>query len=190
MTAEEFKILMPEYKNASGDELWNAMEDYMLRQQSGDEIIKQIMPIWKTHTFRYLIYRKLPNIIWETKSWKCIDRCDKCKKGFNMALTFFDRDEPYILCPNCMNECKKEPNENFSYKLYKFYKLISKIFWKLLEIIHLVRSDFHGRYDMFGDESRYVKNYEIDTNLMTTKYNLKKRKWWEYILIEKHTHNF
>ena len=180
---------MPEYKNAVGDELYNAMEDYMLQQQSGDEIIKQIMPIWKTHTFRYLIYRRLRMFSWETKSWKCTERCNKCKKGFNMSIAFFG-DESYTMCPYCWKKCKKEPNTNFSHRLYKTLKLISKIFWDFLEIIHLVRSDFHGRYDMFGDESRYVKTYEIDTKLMTTKYNLKNRKWWEYILVEKHTHNF
>ena len=54
MTTEEFKKLKPEYKDVEGDQLWNAMEDYYLQQQEGTEILKQIMPFWKTHTLEDL----------------------------------------------------------------------------------------------------------------------------------------
>ena len=32
MTTKEFKELFPEYKDLEGDELWNAMEDYLIEQ--------------------------------------------------------------------------------------------------------------------------------------------------------------
>lgn len=148
MTVEEFKKLKPEYEKVEGNQLWDAMEDYILSQQQGDEIIKLIMPIWKTHTLRWLHYRRIP-------SW-----------------------------------IMSKPNTNISHKLYKFGKRISKLFWILLDKLHLVRSSIIGRYDMFGDESRYVKSWVMNMKTGKMSKNLKKRKWWEYILIEKSFHNF
>lgn len=37
MTTEEYKKLKPQDSHLEGDKLWDAMTDYMLLQQSGDE---------------------------------------------------------------------------------------------------------------------------------------------------------
>lgn len=198
MTAEEFKKLKPEFASLNGEELLNAMEDYMLSQQRGDEIIKQIMPIWKTHTLRWLYYRRIPNLIMSnprTDRWASNERCYECKRGVNMKVGFMFRDADGAWhmehqCPHCKKDFIAESNTNISHKIYKALSAGSKLFWKFLDKLHLVRSSIHGRYDMFGDEWRYVLavTYNMDTG--ETKTVFRQRKWWEHILIEKPRHNF
>lgn len=198
MTTEEFKKLKPEYKNVEGDQLWNAMEDYMLQQQQGSEIIKPIMPIWKTHTLRWLYYRRIPNMVLgnpKTDKWVSEKRCSECKWGVNARMGFITTQEDgkkkyTCYCPHCGEEYKEEPNTNVSHKLYKTGKKISKVFWIMLDKIHLVRSSMEGRYSMFGDEARYVRCWSMNFETGKMGNTLKKRKWWEYILIEKPIHNF
>lgn len=198
MTPEEFKQLKPEYKDLQGDELWSTMENYLLQQQAGNEVIKQIMPIWKTHTLRWLFYRKIPNLVISKPSrdkYTSSKRCAKCKKGVNLKMGLLVRQEDnsykYIsYCPHCGDEYKEEPNTNISHKLYKITKKTSNLFWLILDKIHLVRSSHESRYSMFGDESRYVEYWKYDLNWNPKKPVLKKRKWWEYILIEKPFHDF
>ena len=198
MTTEEFKKLKPEYKDVEGDQLWNAMEDYFLQQQSGNEILKQIMPLWKTHTLRWLYYRKTPNFSLgkiSTDKYKSSKRCANCKNGVNTRMVFMmmqeDGTQKYSsYCPHCSKEYVEEENTNINHKLYKIGKKISKYFWMLLDKLHLVRSSISSRYDMFGDEYRYVRGWEMNMKTGKTTFSLKKRKWWEYIFIEKPQHNF
>jgi len=198
MTTEEFKKLKPEYKKVEGDQLWNAMEDYMLQQQSGSEIIKSIMPIWKTHTLRWLYYRRIPNLVMgnlKTDKYASVKRCNKCKLGVNARMEFIMIAEDgtrkcTTYCPHCGKEYKEEQNTNLSHRFYKSIKWISKLFWFILDKLHLVRSSIEGRYGMFGDEARYVKSWRYNKDWTTQKPLMKNRKWWEYILIEKSPHNF
>lgn len=198
MTAEEFKKIRPEYANVEGDQLWDAMTMHMLQQQQASEIIKQIKPIWKTHTLRWLYYRRIPNLVMgkpSTDKWVSDKRCSKCKWGVNMRMcwSFRDADDKWhshSVCPHCNGEYVAEPNTNITHKLYKAWKWMSKLFWKMLDKLHLVRSSIHGRYDMFGDEQRYVAVFKLNFKTGKTTYEFKKRKWWEYMLIEKPFHNF
>lgn len=192
MTIDEFKKIRPEYKDIEGDQLWNAMEDYMLQQQRGEQILKSVMPIWRTHTLRWLYYRKIPNLIMgnsRTDWYKSNKRCKKCKKGVNMRFIIIDfrsvANDSYSPCPHCGKKYEEEPNTNISHNLYKTAKWISDTFWLILDKLHLVRSTCIGRYDMFGDESKYVRLWGFNMETGKTSKELKKRKWWEYILIEK-----
>ena len=99
MTTEEFKKLKPQYKDIEGDELWDAMTEYMLRQQEGSEIMKTAMPIWKTHTLRWLFYRK--GLVWhmgtpDNNRWTSSKRCKACKKGVNHRIMFIRTDNKGI----------------------------------------------------------------------------------------------
>lgn len=198
MDVKGFKKLKPEYKDIEGDQLWDAMTEYMLRQQEGDEIIKSVMPIWKTHTLRWLYYRKIPNMVMgnpKTDKWVSDKRCSKCKKGVNARMGFRmrleDGSHKYTsYCPHCGSEYNAEANTNISHKLYKIGKRISKIFWSILDRLHLVRSSIGGRYDMIGDEARYVRSWGMNMKTGEMSKELKKRKWWEYILIENPHHKF
>ena len=93
-------------------------------------------------------------------------------------------------CPHCRKEYHEEPNTNFTYKIYLMGKWISNAFWAILDGIHLVRSSIHSRYEMFGDESRYVESWEMNFKTGKTITHNRKRKWWEHILIERPIHNF
>ena len=198
MTVTEFKKLKSEYKNIDGNQLWDAMENYGLQLQQGNKMLKTIMPIWKTHTLRWLFYRKVPNLIignFKTDKWVSDDRCKSCKKGVNNRIIFSIRREDGVwesnsLCPHCNEKYIAEPNINFSHKLWKLYNIIINIFWIILDKIHLVRSSIGGRYEMMGDEEKYVENWVLNEKSKSMDINLKKRKWWEYILIEKPSFNY
>jgi hypothetical protein len=81
MTVEEFKENNPNLAHLQGEDLLDAMTHSMLRQQQADQIIKQIKPIWKTHTLRWLFYRRKPNWVMGKNGWASSKMCDKCKKG-------------------------------------------------------------------------------------------------------------
>jgi hypothetical protein len=190
MTVEEFKKIKPEYKDAQSDELLDAMTNYMLRVQAGEQIAKSILPFWKTHTLRWLYYRRIPS--WEmgkpgTDKYTSPSRCSSCKKGVNMRLMFMDftKNESYSICPHCSERYIEEPNTNLSHKIYLSLKWVSKFFWTILDRLHLVRSSHSERYDMFGDESRYVKYFSFNYDTGDHSVTLKKRKWWEHIFIER-----
>lgn len=197
MTVEEFKKLKPEYKNIEGDELWDAMTLYMLRQQEGSEILKTTMPIWKTHTLRWLFYRK--RSAWSLgygkyDKWIASNRCSKCKWGVNQRIIWSFRDinnawHSTSKCPHCNEEYVPEPNTNITYRLHKAYKRAVELFWYILDKIHLVRNSSTGRYGMGGDETRYIKSWEIKSTGEVIPHH-KFRKWWEYIIIERPIHNF
>lgn len=198
MTTDEFKKLKPEYKDIDGDQLWDAMTEYVLRQQQGSEIIKSIMPIWKTHTLRWLLYRRIPNFEFNSHKidkYVSAKKCSKCKWGVNSRMTFIQRLDDgtykyFSICPHCGKDFIEEPNTNFTHRLYKFAKWWSKLFWTFLDRLHIVRSLIHDRYDIFGDEGRYVTKFSLNFETGKKKNYLAKRKWWEYIIIEKPSHNF
>ncbi len=198
MTAEEFKKLKPEYSSLEGDDLWDAMTMYVLSQQQASETIKTSLPFFKTHTLRWLYYRRIPNLVWgnyKTDKWISDKRCSKCKWGVNQRLVWSFRDANDVWhsqckCPHCNEDYVAEPNTNISHKVYMLLKRISRTFWFILDWLHLVRSCMDSRYSMGGDESRYVSMFSMNMKTGEAKYILKKRKWWEYIFIEKPTHNF
>ena len=125
MTAEEFKKLKPEYKDVEGDQLWDAMTDYVLRQQAGSETMKAIMPIWKTHTLRWLYYRRTKNFAFQSfkhDKYTSNERCAKCKKGVGARFGWSEahEDGTYTFtsyCPHCHEEYKGEPNPNLTHKI-------------------------------------------------------------------------
>lgn len=139
------------------------------------------------YKLRWLFYRKIPNFQ-ITKARYSPNRCSNCKKGVDGRIVF-SSNNPYeqkILspCPHCNKEYIKELNINLDYKLYKIAKYISKLFWLLLDKLHLVRSSIEGRYDMFGDESCYIKSWIYNEETGKITYILKDRKWWQYIIIK------
>lgn len=44
MTEQEYKKQHPEHEHLSGNELWDAMEDAILRQQTGAAYITHMLP--------------------------------------------------------------------------------------------------------------------------------------------------
>lgn len=187
MTKEEFKKLKPEYKDIEGDELWDAMTAYKLRLQEGEKILNTIKPFWKRYRLRWLFYGKLDNFVLGKSRWAS-DRCKNCKKGVNskIAIIDFETNTTKSFCIHCSKEYIAEPNTNLDYRIYKIFKSIAKLFWNLLDFLHLVRSSHFGRYNMFGDESNYVSGWSFNYDNYTGMHPLmKKRKWWEYIIIEK-----
>ncbi len=189
MTVEEFKKLKPEYEGIEGEELWNAMENYMVEKQSQNPAL----PIWKTHTLRWLFYRKVPNYVLSTfkeDKYQSDKRCKSCKWGVNNRISYMFREDDgttkvYTYCPHCTKEYIAEDNTNITHYLYKLKKFFVNLFWVFLDKIRLVRSSDSGRYDLFGDESRYVSSWEINLTKDTATFTHKKRKWWEHILIVK-----
>lgn len=145
-----------------------------------------------------ILTRRIPNFVMgkpSTDKYTSDKRCKECKWGVNMRLVWmFTADDgthqSHSNCPHCGKEYHEELNTNLTHKLYKTAKWISKKFWMVLDKLHLVRSTISGRYDMFGDEARYVQTWGINFEIGKTSYKLKKRVWWEYILIEKPFHNF
>lgn len=96
----------------------------------------------------------------------------------------------FMHCPHCGNDLKKEKNTNLNHKLWGIGKNISILFWNFLDKIHLVRSQVSGRYDMIGDECKYVKHWTMNYEIGKMSFTPKKRKWWEYIFIERSRFNF
>lgn len=193
MTVEDFKKQNPNLSHLEGNSLWDAMEDSMLQQQSAEDVVKQIMPIWKTHTFRWLFYRRIKNRMstpLKYDKWMAHSRCNHCKWGVNSHIVLLQKDGAIHICPNCGKNYTKEPNTNFSHQVYLIGNRVVKMFWRILDNIHLIRSSVEGRYDTFGDESRYVLSTRYSNKWEFVSRTMRKRKWWEYILIERRRHNF
>jgi hypothetical protein len=181
MTTEEFKKLKPDCAHLEGNDLWDAMTEYMLVLKSGESVIKSAQPFFKRYRLRWLFYRRLPNFILSSGDYKSATRCAVCKRGTGMNMFFMGK----VLCGYGDHEYKEEPNTSIKHRLYKFWCSVSKTFWRILDSIHLVRSSHEGRYDMFGDESSYVRVYTLNMETGKSKYELKRRKWWEYIFIKR-----
>ncbi len=195
MTAEEFKILKPEYKDAEGDELWDAMHSYFIQQKRATDVVNKTKPIWKTHTLRWLFYRRKDNVVFGKNGVSSDKMCQSCKKGVNSYLAFSCIDSEgkhYTVanCPFCKEKLVRVPNTTISHKLYKFWTKCVILFWVFLDKIRLVRSSIEGRYGMFGDESRYTTGFYLNMETGKSTSLMRKRKWWEYIIIEKPRHKF
>jgi len=184
MTTEEFKKLKPEHANLEGDALWDAMTHYQLRQQQGEEILKTILPFWKRYRLRWLFYRKRNGFYFPKYSY---ERCENCKNGSAMGAIEmnFGTGECKKKCLNCMKTFIGEPNTNWNYRVYLFKKAITKFIEVALNWLHILRKRQETRYGMFGDEDKHVKAWIYNTEANTSETCFKKRKWWEYILIEK-----
>ncbi len=188
MTVEEFKKLKPEYANTEGDQLWNAMEDYALTIQSGEEILRPTLPFWKTHTIRWLFYRKSKN--WSYAKYS-ETRCKHCKngKGSQMMWSMTNSDGTRSMFHGCGKPYEIEPNTNLDYRIYKIrmilYKWTIELFWIAMDKLHIVRISGNDRYGIFGDERRHVKSWNMSLNKPGMTPIFVKRKWWEYIFIEK-----
>jgi len=190
MTVDEFKKLKPEYKDIDGHELWNAMEDYMLRQQSGQEVMKTIMPFFKLYQLRWAFYRNVPNWSLGKDNDSSSERCASCKKGVSSSFGYAFNGKFHFFCPHCSKDLVKEKNTNIRHYLWIVFKKVSKAFWWVLNEIHLVRSAHNDRYGMFGDEYKYVEKYTINFETDETVFTLRKRKWWEHLFIERKSFNF
>lgn len=183
MTVEEFRKAKPEFAHLEGDQLWDEMSNYMMRQQTGEEYLRPFRPFWQRYMLRYLFYRVSATTLLPPYSHQ---RCKRCKGGRNMKLYFPKQDEDgklYMVhsCGALVSEV--EPNTNWDYLLWLFWHNWKEIaFWKPVQWIHLVKTDRGGgRYSMFGDEAHYVKEWIVrdDRYRMV----LHPRPWWQYIVI-------
>lgn len=185
MTTEEYKKLKPEHAHLEGDALWDAMTEYMLRLQQGDCIIKTIKPFYKRYKLRYLFYYRTPNILFRKNNYSATKRCSKCKKGVSNYLGFISQKGYKSFCPHCRENLVQETNTNLNHITYKKLLVAKEWLWQIIEFTHLVKRSIHGRYEIFGDESHYVKSWHLDMNTCKSKAELKNRKWREYIFIKK-----
>lgn len=89
-----------------------------------------------------------------------------------------------VFCSHCGKPLVEEPNTSWLYKWLTFVSKAKKIGWMILEFTHLFRYTSDPRYSMFGDEAHYVKGWVIH-NDGREEAMMRKRKWWEYIVIER-----
>jgi hypothetical protein len=191
LSVEEFKKIKPEYKDIEGDQLWNAMEDYMLRQQQGQEVVKHLMPFFKRYQLRWLFYRKMQNLRFVQSDYTSTTRCSNCKKpAGGMQMGWQDETGFHIYCNYCRKVLKEEPNRNVDHLFWMAWRYIPVCFWWSLDKLHIVRSSINERYGMFGDESKYIHHWTMDYGTGKTTQTLKPRKWWEYIFIERKQFKF
>lgn len=184
MTSEQFKKLKPEYADLQGESLLKAMEDYMVRLTQGYEVTKIVLPFWKRYTFRWLFYRRLRWTL-DKPGYQSDERCVRCKKGVGVKYGFQLNGKLMFHCQHCWQPLEVEPNRNIDYRLHVIGSAIGEAFWWTMDKVHLVRSSHYDRYDMFGDEMRYVEYYGYSSHNDTCRLVLRSRKWWEYIFIER-----
>src|SRR5699024_1734616 len=107
---------------------------------------KKFSSFFKTHTLRWVFYRRIPNFTIDTireDKYKSPKRCSNCKTGTNLRIGFLftnknGAQEHYVYCPHCGEQYVEEPNTNISHKLYKITNTISKTFWVILDKLHIV----------------------------------------------------
>lgn len=186
MTVDEFKKQQPQYAHLEGDQLWDAMTHYALRQQAGEKILRQIKPLWKRYQFRWLFYMPLKGMPF-VKHHQSDKRCSTCKKsvGPYMLWLNFSNGTSRAECPHGRHEYVAEPNTNFSYRAYLIWAAIVKTTRFVLDKMHILRRADERRYGTFGDESYFILREEYDQNWQLVKIHFRKRKWWEYVFIEK-----
>lgn len=185
MTTKDFKDKNPHLSHLEGNELWDAMEHYMLIEQYKQGVINKNLPFFKRYQLRWLFYRRIPNMSWGKDNYTSSERCSKCKKGVSSSFGYIFQGKMFMHCTHCGKDLQKEKNTNINHRIWVVCKLISDSFWTFLDKIHLVRSQVFGRYEMMGDEYKYVEYWNINLETGKTCFTLKKRKWFEYIFIEK-----
>lgn len=179
MTAEEFKLTYPHKAHLHGLDLIDAMEEALLHQQQGEEILKTILPFWKRYQLRWLFYRK-PNFAIFNEEWQTDTVCKNCGQGTSSMLGFRGK----ILCLGCHEELIKVPNKRLKYRLWLKWKVIDKKIELILNYPHILRKRNENRYGVFGDEGRYCyQTFKLDFSEMKNVH--KPRKWFEYIFIKK-----
>lgn len=180
MTEKEFKRQNPHLKHLKGIELWDAMEDYLLRVQSGASILRQIQPFYKRYKFRYLFYRSYVSALQPVKKYKSNRVTSCCNKGMDGrgwisigALNF---------CPHCKCPFMIIKNTSLHHRLFKAFNYVTTF---LLDRSHILRKPGESRYGIGGDESVYVEKYVFTPSSGEISIVHKQRKWWQYILIER-----
>lgn len=134
---------------------------------------------FKKYKLRYLFYRRTP-AFWIAPDWQNKYVCLYCRKGSDNKMLFGGK----VLCGGCMEALTEVKNRSVKYILWKLWSPISKAFFSVLQFLHIVKSSPTGRYEIFGDESRYVA-YKINVNTGHQQLIKKKRKWFEYIFIRR-----
>lgn len=180
MTTEEFKEKYPQYSHLEGNALWNMMENTLLIEQRKKP---------KRYQLRWLFYRGKKNLVFGKNNYTASEMCDKCNKGVNHYLSIFDfggSGKGTSLCPHCGKEMKPVLNTNLNHKLWKVYKKVEEGVFNTLDFLHILRNTTSkSRYEMFSDESYFVKFEKYDNDWNFKGRELRSRKWWEYIIIEK-----
>jgi DNA-directed RNA polymerase subunit RPC12/RpoP len=173
MTPQQFKDKYPQYKDLEGDDLWNRMELMLLYEQ------QQKKP--KKYQLRWLFYRNKVNFSLGKNNYTATERCSKCKKGVSFFMAIWWEGKTISNCPHCGEDLVKEKNTSFLHKLHTK----KEVFWKVLDWLHICRDTIGHRYDMFNDEHYFIMSTEYTNDWEFKKHNFRKRKWWEYIVIEK-----
>lgn len=187
MTIQQFKKQHPEYAHLEGNQLWDTMENCMVKQQTGTQIIRSSAGFFKQYKLRKLFYYQLfPTTIFVQPNESSM-RCTACKHGVSFRMIFIntDTDEESSPCPYCKKHYVPEPNTNAGYKWYKVKRAFKKMVVNFLNYICILGSNTDGRYGIFGDERRYVKRWMIDSTTDKVSYALHERKWWEYIFVKR-----
>lgn len=172
MTPNEFKIKYPQYKDLEGDELWNIMELMFLHEQQKRN---------RKYQLRWLFYRNKANFLMGKNNYTASERCSKCKKGVSFYMAIWWEGKNLSKCPHCSEDLVKEPNTSIFRKLY----IKKDIFWKVLDKLHICRNTIGGRYEWGNDEHYFITSSEYTSDWDFKQHNFRKRKWWEYIIIEK-----
>jgi len=102
------------------------------------------------------------------------ERCELCKKGVGNRIAIINTDSIDVYCPCCHQRFQGEPNTNFSHVWWLKKQKIKKFFFKIMDILHIVK--LGG-----GSDIMYVTvNFETGENTPT----YYKRKWG---IFSKHT---
>ncbi|MDC7248574.1 MAG: hypothetical protein PQJ49_01485 [Sphaerochaetaceae bacterium] len=140
----------------------------------------------KKYQLRWLFYRKSVSYRFGKNNYTASEICKLCRKGVSYYMTvlmFGGKSHSY--CPHCSQNLEKVPNTNFNHKLWKFGKKLDGYLENFLNFTHILRKRGESRYGMFGDESKYILATEFSKDWDFVKEHKRKRKWWEYIIIEK-----
>lgn len=183
MSVEEFKNDHPEYAHLEGDDLWDAMTQFKLMQQDGEEVLKQIEPFWKRYKLRYLFYKISGNLVFHKYSGK---RCIYCKKDYQGFMFLFPGEGGKLFnYHSCGKPLITEPDTSLKYRLWKAKMWGLEGFRRVMDFFHILRLPGNSRYGMFGEEARYVKYWVYNQDTGESRVVLKPRRWWEYLIIEK-----
>lgn len=145
------------------------------------------MKLDKKYQLRWLFYRNKKNLAFRKNNFTATERCCNCKKGVSKWISYIftenDGSTKFISnCPHCNKELKREKNISIIHKLYESIEY----FWSVLDWLHICRNTAGGRYDFGNDEWYLVKGYYYTDYFELVEVLKRKRKWWEYVIIEKH----
>lgn len=178
MNAEEFKEAYPKLSHLEGMDLIDAMEDVLLHQQAGEEIIKTTFQFWKRYQLRWLFYRK-GQYGFTRPEWQTSEVCQQCKRGAN-SMMMLGRE---VFCISCGSPLVKVENKRIKYRLWLKWKIIDKWLEIALDKLHILRKRNESRYGIFGDESCYCyQTFKIDGSDFKNVH--KPRRWFEYVFIK------